>query len=316
MHRRLVRWLAAVLAALAVGAAGSCHVAPNYETNSYYMARNTPAEATALGCDNGDKSGRMTLFFGAPTMVSGSYGAAVWSRPDMRGQDIQRTIKDFIRGYVFCRANRSYVLHIGMGTSNSAIDGRSASWVYAHGAAWARAVRDLASWANTYYPGVVQVFGAWDPEPSWSSFAKADAWINGYDATPGRRALFVNASSDGCSWTRADNSACNNGWNQWALWHIAWQHDPSLPIPQIYRTDGVQAQQWRYIDLWGTVVKRDGMYFYGAMAQSGACAQVGGCSGTNNTPHQAHDQLLGAVNSDGRTAQHQLQSMTNVYWNS
>jgi hypothetical protein len=316
MHRRLHRWLPAVVATLAIGVAGSCHVPASYETNSYYMARNASSDATALGCFNSGKSGRMSLFFGAPTVVSGTYGATAWSRPDMRIADIQNTVKAVIRGYAYCRSNRSFVLQIGVGTSNSAIDGRTTSWLHAHGAAWARGVRDLAAWANTYYPGVAQVFGAWDPEPGYSSFSKADAWINGYDATSGRRAMFVNASADGCSWRRADNSACDNGWNQWAMWHVAWQHDPSLPIPQIYRTDGIQATQWKYIDLWGTLAKGDGMYFYGVLAQSGACSQVGGCAGIDNTPHEAHDQLLWVLNSDSRTAQREIPTMTNLWWNS
>lgn len=316
MHGRLVRWLAAVVAALAVGAAGSCHVPPNYETNSYYMARNAPADAVGLGCNNGNKSGRMSLFFGAPTVVGGTYGTTAWGAPDMRVQDVQRTVQEFIRGYVFCRANRAFVLQVGVGTSNSSVNGRTDAWLRAHGASWAAAVRDLAAWANRYYPGVAQVYGAWNVEPSWSAVNKADVWMHGYDATAGRRAMFVNAAADGCSWTRADNSACNNGWTQSALWHLAWQIDPALPIPQIYLTDGRQASQWKFIDLWGTVARGDGIYFYGAMAQSGACAQVGGCAGTNNTPHAAHDQLLWAVNTDARTAQRELPSMTNIFWNS
>jgi hypothetical protein len=316
MHRRLVRWLPAVVAALAIGAAGSCHVPPNYETNSYYMARNSPADASALGCYNSSKSGRMTMFFGAPVEARGGYGAAVWGAPDMHVWDIQNTVMDFIRGYAYCRQNPGFVIQIGVGTSNSGIDGRTGAWLNAHGAAWADAVNGLAAWANYYYPGVAQVFGAWDFEPSWSSFAAADAWMHGYDGAPGRQALFVNASADGCSLSNADNGPCNNGWTQSAVWHLAWQHDPSLPIPQIYRTDGVMAAQWKLIDLWATVNTGDGMYFYGVMAQSGACGQVGGCAGTNNTPHQAYDQLLWWLNSDSRTAQGELQTMTNVYWNS
>ncbi|HEX5365962.1 MAG TPA: hypothetical protein VFW63_04780 [Acidimicrobiales bacterium] len=316
MPGRLARWLPAGLALLAVGAAGACHVPPSRETNSYYMARNGSSDASSLGCANSVKTGRMTMLFGAPTTVGGSYGATVWSRPDMPVQDIQETVKNFARGYAYCRSDSSFVLQIGVGTSNSGLDARTTQWASAHGAAWAGAVRDLAAWAQRYHPGVVQVYGAWDPEPSWSSFAKADAWINGYDATSGRRALFVNASADGCSTGDATNRPCNNGWNQWALWHVAWEHDPSLPIPQIYRTDAAQAAQWKNIDLWGTVNRADGIYFYGALAQSGACAQVGGCTGTDNTPHQAHDQLLWLLNSDPRTAQDEVGTMTGMWWNS
>lgn len=311
-----MRWLAAALAALAIGTAGSCHVPPNYETRSYYMGRNGAADAANLGCFNGDKSGRMTLFFGAPTEARGGYGATAWGAPDLHVWDVQQTVMNVVRGYALCRTDPSFRLQIGVGVSTSGIDGRSAAWLFAHGQAWADAVRGVAAWADVYYPGVAQVYAAWNVEPSWSSFASADAWMHGYDAVPGRRLLFVNGAADGCSWTTADNNPCNNGWNQERVWHLAWAHDPSLPIPQVYRTDGIQAAQWKLIDLWATANTGDGMFFYGVMSQHTACQQVGACTGINNTAHQAHDQLLWWLNTDSRTAQGGLETMTDVSWNS
>jgi len=316
MSKRPARWLAAVLCALAIGAAGSCHVPESHVTRSYYMARNSKDDAVLLGCRNADKTGRMTLFFGAPTWARGGYGATAWGAPDMHLWDIQNTVMDFIRGYAWCRTNSSHRIQIGIGTSNSTIDSRSVDWLQGHGRAWATSVRNVAAWANRYYPGVAQVYGAWDFEPSWSSFQKADAWMNGYDGYPGRQPLFINASADGCSTSNANNSACNNGWTQQRVWHLAWEHDPSLPIPQIYTTSGNQARQWQLIDLWATVNRRDGIYFYGTMTQWGACQQVGRCRGTDNTPHNGHDQLLWWLNSDSRTSQPSLQTMTDMHWNS
>ncbi|HEX6425997.1 MAG TPA: hypothetical protein VFZ79_21065, partial [Acidimicrobiales bacterium] len=77
----------------------------------------------------------------------------------------------------------------------------------------------------------------------------------------------------------------------------------------------VQARQWQLIDLWATTAVGDGMYFYGTMSQHGACRQVGGCAGIDNTPHQAYDQLLWWLNSDRRTAQTDIEAMTDVNWN-
>ena len=39
------------------------------------MGRAGLSDAAALGCFNADKSGRLTLFFGAPSAVGGGYGA-------------------------------------------------------------------------------------------------------------------------------------------------------------------------------------------------------------------------------------------------
>jgi hypothetical protein len=315
MVRRRARWLAASACVLAIGAAASCHKPPSAETRSYYMARTGLSDAAALGCFNADKSGRITLFFGAPTRVGDAYGATLWGAPDLTVSQIGARIKEVVRGYAFCRENSRHRLIIGVGTSNSTIDGRTDAWVRAHGGAWSRTVESLAAWAQGTFPGHVQIVGAWDVEPSWSSYAKAEQWMHGYDGNPGRRLLHVNSSADGCPTGSSGNGPCNNGWNQQRVWHLAWQHDPSLPMPQIYTTSGNQAHQWQLIDLWATTSAGDGMYFYGTMSQHGACRQVGGCAGMDNTPHQANDQLRWWLGSDRRTAQDDVVGMTDVSWN-
>lgn len=315
MVERPARWMVALVGALAIGAAGSCHVPPSAETRSYYMGRTGLSDAAQLGCYNSDKSGRLTLFFGAPAPVAGGYGATSWSAPDLTVAQIAERVKNVVRGFAYCRRDAGYRLLIGVGTSNSGIDGRSDAWLRAHGAAWARMVSSLATWAGTYYPGHAQVTAAWDFEPSWSRYAKADQWMHGYDAYPNRRLLYANASADGCPTASAANGACNNGWSQRRVWHLAWEHDPSVPIPQIYTTSGNQARQWQLIDLWATTAVGDGMYFYGSLTQHGACRQTGGCAGIDNTPHGGHDQLWSWLSSDRRTAQADLDTMTDLHWN-
>jgi hypothetical protein len=315
MLERRARWLVAVLCALAIGAAGSCHKPPSAQTRSYYMARTGLSDAAALGCFNGTKSGRVTLFFGSPTTVAGTYGATLWGAPDLTISQISARVKEVVRGYAFCRTSSRYRLIIGVGTSNSTLDTRTDAWARAHGAAWSRGVEALANWAHGNYPGHVQIVGAWDVEPSWSTFAKAEQWMHGYDGNGGRRLLHVNSSADGCPLSGASNGPCNNGWNQQRVWHMAWQHDPSLPFPQIYTRSGTQADQWQLIDLWATTVARDGMYFYGSMTQYRACQQVGGCRGTNNTPHQGNDQLRWYLATDSRTRQDDVVGMTDMNWN-
>lgn len=315
MPTRLLRSVIAVLCAIVIGAAGSCHKPPSAETRSYYMGRAGLNDAASLGCYNADKSGRMTLFFGAPTSVGGTYGATLWGAPDLTVHQIGQRVQNFVRGFAYCRTNSSHRLLIGMGTSNSVINGRSDAWLRAHGDAWARNVRALAAWANANYPGHAQIMGAWDAEPSWSTFAKAEQWMHGYDGYPHRQLLYANASADGCPPASATNGPCNNGWNQQRVWHLAWQHDPSLPIPQIYNTSGTQARQWQQIDLWASRTQGDGMFFYGSMTQYGACRQVGGCAGTNNTPHAGNDQVMWWLNSHRLTAQSDVATMTDMNWN-
>ena len=295
--------------------ATASHVPASRITRSYYVASSSSDKAVLLGCYQADKTGRLTLFFGAPTQVGTAYGATLWGAPNLTAAQVGNLAKDFIRGYTWCRASSSYRLLIGLGTSNGTMDSRSTAWLRNHGKAWATMVNQVAAWANRYYPGSAQVYAAWDAEPSWSTYDKAHQWMYGYDVLyPARRALYANFSADGCPTTTATNGPCNNGWNQRAVWHLAWEHDPSLTIPQIYATSGVNAKQWQLIDEWATHNTGDGIFFYGVMSQYGACRQSGGCAGTNNTPHRAWNFLIWYLRSHAHTYQSALDTMTDMNW--
>ena len=132
--------------------AAANHVPASRITRSYYVGSSSSDKAVVLGCRQGDKNGRMTLFFGAPTAVGTSYGATLWGAPNLTTAKIRNLAMDFIRGYAFCRQSSSYRLLIGLGTSNSTIDGRSTDWLRNHGKAWASMVHQVANWSNRYYP--------------------------------------------------------------------------------------------------------------------------------------------------------------------
>lgn len=288
----------------------------SYYNRSYYMSDGDFAAARNLGCANGDKTGRMTLFFGAPTDVSGTYGSTMWGAPNRTAQQVGAIVKEFARGYAWCRRSPSYTLFIGVGTSNSTIDSRSEVWLRAHGKTWASMVRDLRAWSDTYHRGYFSIYGAWDAEPSWSTYNKAEHWMYGYNSQPGRVGVHVNNSADGCAQYSSNNASCNNGWNQYWMWRLSWQYDPALPIPQIYTTTGSQARQWHQIDLYG-VSRGDGLYFYGVMSQYAACSRPGtSCPGTDNTPREAHDYLLWYSNTHPATYQAEILNATNINWQS
>jgi hypothetical protein len=289
---------------------------PSWTTRSYYMGNGSGEAARNLGCRNGDKQGRVTLFFGAPTPVDGRYGATLWAAPNRTTSEIAATVREFARGYALCRDSSSYRLLIGVGTSNSSIDSKSDGWLYRHGRAWAAMVRSLSAWAQQHYPRHVRMYGAWDAEPSWSSFAKAEQWMDGYDGVTNTRPLHANNSADGCPQRSSENGSCNNGWNQFRVWHLAWAHDPALPIPQIYATSGANARQWHMIDAYGYRHHRDGMTFFGVMSQRTACREVSSCRGIDNTPAQSYDQLLYALNTRSYTRQLDLFGMTDIQWHS
>lgn len=279
------------------------------------MANASGAEIGKLGCLNSDVSGRMTLFFGAPTDVNNNFGVTLWGGANQTVSQVGELVKEFVRGYVWCRKGGQQIL-IGVGTSNSGADTKSNEWMAAHGHAWAQMVKAVGAWVDATYPGIARIFGAWDGEPSWSNFFKADMWLQGYNGVPGNRTLHAHVSADGCPQNNSDDGWCNNGWRQGHVWHVAWRFDPSLPMPQIYATSGANARQWQRIDEWGARFRSDGIFFTGLMTQYGACLQRGGCNKTDNMPHMGHDQLLGSLNANGLTAQGSVESVTDIYWHS
>jgi hypothetical protein len=322
--RRQALALVLVVIVLATAAAGSHAAAPaarsrpspSQITRSYYIADGSAQAVRNLGCANGDKQGRMTLFFGKPTTVNGTNGTTLWVAPNQTTAQIAETVKEFARGYAWCRQSSSFMLLVGVGTSNSGIDQHTDGWVQGHGRAWAAMARGLWDWANVHYPGQVGIYGAWDAEPSWSTFAKAEQWMRGYDGWQGRPPLHANASADGCPLTSAGNGSCNNGWNQQQVWRLAWQYVPSLPIPQIYANSGANAKQWHQLSRYGAS-RADPLFFYGLMTQRGACIQAtDGCPNIDTSPERAHDLLLWWVNTTAETRQPEIDGPTDIRWHS
>jgi hypothetical protein len=294
---------------------GASAQSPHAWTRSHYVGNSSGSAMGRLGCYNSDVSGRATLFFGAPTAVGGAHGATLWGGADRTVGQIGELVKDFIRGFAWCRRGGQQVL-VGMGTSNSAFDRRADDWLVGHGRAWAEVVRSVDDWVTQTYPGLARVYGAWDAEPSWSTYDKAEMWMQGYNGVPGRRPVHTHFSADGCPRNSSDGGACNNGWNQHHLWRLSWEYDVSLPMPQIYATSGVNARQWQKIAEYGARHRGNGIVFGGAMTQWGACSQVGGCHLTNNMPHEAHNQLLWHLNSSPLTVHHFLETSTALHWHS
>ena len=85
--RRPALWIlmVALIALLPMATSESAaanHVPASRITRSYYVGSSSSDKAVLLGCRQGDKNGRMTLFFGAPTAVGSSYSATLWGAPN------------------------------------------------------------------------------------------------------------------------------------------------------------------------------------------------------------------------------------------
>jgi hypothetical protein len=324
-HGRRLAILAAFVVAYLPAPSAMAAFNSAYQTRSYYVATTDQGTLNHLGCETAmqGRQGRMTLFFGSPIDVNGAYGATLWGAPNQTTTGVGNLVKAFIQGYDGC-ASGSIFMRLGVGTSNCLIDPnapdsncvssasyKTSTWVRNHGKAWGQMVNSLGTWiANTGHGDRVYTYAAWDTEPAWSSFARADAWMHGYDFdAPNEYALFANFSADGCPTGTALNAttnySCANGWTLYRMWHEAWDHAPSWPFPQIYSSS--LAQQWLRIGEYGYHAQYCCMSFIGALAQYASCS----CS---NTPKQAHDQLMAAVQSHSHTSQSDFVDTSDVGW--
>ncbi len=266
-------------------------------------------QGCALGTQDQNTSGTQkhvaVLDFGKLYLSSSS----TWMMGLFQGSDVSLAsarlmAEQFARGYWVCTgSDLASTVYVAIGTNNC-------TGTITSSAGAAMAAQAYAGWQNVQNNGWSQgfVIGANDFE-SWAgancstpSPAAARAWIDGYNGAT-NKVFFVNyGSADGCPTTRVPSaSECNAGLPAETIWRVSWSGF-AYPLPEIYTTSGTQASQWKYLSLYSYLNHGSKFTFKGVMTQSGACAQVGGCTGTNNSPTTGWNQLNTAVDSDSRTA--------------
>lgn len=160
---------------------------------------------------------------------------------------------------------------------------------------------------------MVRVAGAVDAEPGWSSPRWARDWVDAFTAASDLT-LYAANSADGCPSDRSGATRCNNGWTVSDVHYVATGADPALrAVPQIYRTDGIQARQWAHVSAWGARTGAGPVSFAGALSQARACEQRG-CSGTNNPPKDAWRQLWEELGREPGTRIAELPHVTDMRW--
>lgn len=160
------------------------------------------------------------------------------------------------------------------------------------------------------YPGAqLRAAGANDIEagllPADKDSSDVRSWVQAFDDYNGFISYYNYGSADGCPQSSIPQSndcgaAGHPNVDANDIWYWSWGASPAFPLPEIYTRSGSQANQWKYLSLFG-VVRKGGsrMDFVAPMTQSGACASQS-CAGTDNTPEQGWMQLDSALDSDSR----------------
>ena len=291
-------------------------------TRSRYMVLSTNAasdraNAKALGCEHA-KAGRPGLYLLAygtqePSGLRppGTSRSSQWPRASYGL--VTDTAKAYVEGVIECRPSRALTYQIGLGVNNKSDGGVPGSEA---GSRWASVVDEVSSWVETLgeQAFAVSVVGANDMEPGWGPSSWARAWVDAYlGATP--RPLVSFGSADGCPTYGSSSVICNNSWTVGDVWYVSGGASTRVSVlPQIYRTDGIQASQWARISSWGAQQHSRPLTFAGALSQAAACRQRSGCTNTANAPETAWTQLWNALRAHPETRLSVLPSSTDMEW--
>ncbi len=312
------RFGAAVLLLVTLAWTGTACAAPPPPawTTSHYVVLGDDASADKrhgheTGCADGRSGapGLRLLLFGTQEPGNqlrppGMPAASPAKRVPM--EQVQEVARAWIDGFVECRRDAIDAI-VALGVTNRSDGGADPS---AAGAQWAAMVERVGRDVSA---SRITVAGAIDAEPSWSPPGWAREWVDAFAATS-PRALYTAGSADGCPQQGAAPGACSNGWTVADVHYVATGAARTvLAVPQIYRTDGVQARQWAWISSWGVRNGVGPLRVAAALSQQQACAQRG-CRATDNSPTAARAQLVEALAMDPATRVSSSVTATDMVW--
>jgi hypothetical protein len=245
--------------------------------------------------------------------TDGSFGAELFNFGPVPLSSIANASKNFALGYYQCSAaDTESNLVIGIGTNNKPTSCDTSQKLTDHGTAWADMVNQVNQWliSNGYF-GQVQAYGANDIEIGWNTPALSRNWIEGYQEVNAYPLIHFGDAA-GCPYEDNPDWTCGGEWTEEDVWYVSWGSPASIPLPLIYLTNGVHAQQWASLSRYGVSEHGSRMNFTGVFTQWQACNQWT-CDGTDNTPEQAYLQLYHELNKYPATAQ-ALNWSTDIRW--
>lgn len=293
-------------------------------TASYYITTAEQDTLYNLGCRRGERDRDMPgkqdsliiLAFGQPWEESGVYGVRTLSQQFLTVSQVEILAQEFGKGYWDCVAgDDSSRLRLAIGTSNL-----GDVTTFDHGVAWARMVNNVQQWLILKeYNSQIVAAGASDMEVGWNDPVDTRAWVDGYVSTAVME-LYNFGDAQACPPATPE---CDFDWTQEDIWYVSWGASPLVsPIPQIYRNDGLTAQQWYEIAVYSVETQQEQMLFAGALTQYQACIDrpdyesvdpPSRCRGGDQPPEHGWRQLWTEMNNDSRTA-HDLRWSSDIRW--
>jgi len=313
----------------------SFEIDPPSPSSSYYIKNASTSALWSSGCSLAiqmaaypDSATASILHFGQPWQNSaGVYGTRIFNQTVsfVSRYEIEAGAKSFALAYAVCSflySNDTF-LFLGIGVNNYG------SYVnYTHGSTWGDIVDTIeTSLVGTSAEHRVFVMGAGDMEPGFNTPTATRNWVLGYFSQPARY-MYNFGTADGCPDQNVPGTfdgQCGTPayptWKQSDVWFITSGQSGLRAFPEIYAVNGVNADQWYQIALYGY---RTGMIFpftaRGSLTQYEACEQrphKTGCQSSNpylkNIPDQGWEQLFTALRRDSQTSQ-TLSYSSDIQW--
>lgn len=265
------------------------------------------------------------LAFGRPeqqTAADGTInsGSIIYNNSFATTVQIRAAVEAFAGGYWSGLAgDRTSFLQIVVGTTNND-PGDTGVVSPEHAAEWGRMVNNLQDWLEDptrLYNTQMAIHGGSDMELDWNDPQTTRAWTDAYLAAS-NQFLYNFGDAAGCPPGGGDCGTQNYpDWTTEDVWYISGGALGTRVGPQIYRRDGINAQQWQQIKLYPIQNNQRRIFIEGVLTQYDNCQENSQnqqfCSsfGLDNTSNQGWTQLWLALQADSRTRQ-QIPFLTDI----
>jgi hypothetical protein len=298
-----------------VPAAQASHSDPKPNTvTSWYMNTTNQATLFDMGCSLGERiesgadpaNAAVILTFGDPVKIdSNTWGADLFSLPTVSTNQIRNGVTEYATGAIACIpvSLRDHVsITIGIGVTNDFPVAWQNPESNDHGDAWGKMVNNANNDLSSTVASSAQIYGALDNELAWSNPGQARAWRNGFANAPGPWPFLYFGDAAGCRDfdTGGVDSCGTPGFPQWDSDDLRYMANSGVnfPVPQVYRTDGIMAEQWVMLSKYAIDNGYPRFSFFGPMSTT-----------TGNSPTQAWNQMVNKMDAKPAT----IYNMTNSF---
>jgi hypothetical protein len=304
----------------------------NY-TISRYMQTTDPNVLYLEGVNQVIPNGVIILNFGPPRIHDSEYGTFLFDYSSFKTvEEIETAVKAFIDGLWYGSQSEplGYFI-VAVGTTNCG-NGQGVNdcnpgdnVTNDHGRAWAIMVNNIESYIiSKNYSSKIHVAGAIDIEADWNTAQNTRNWIHGYVSNTS--ILYYNfGTCDGCPTTgepqcNNNGGSINDDWTLEDIRYVSTGEPESWPFPEIYRTNGANAQQWFRTSVYSYICHNSiPLPFKGTMTTYNACVDrddLEDCHnlGIDNKPIDGWNQLWQLIYSDTRTRISSMPYSTDISW--